>query len=183
MSSRDVPLQRKRSPQFHLVKANRHLKDRCLGLLSLSSPAQPCLRSPASRSFLNPLMRFAPQSLTCGMGNEGRHGCHMGYFKASDLGCQAQIKGSPFLALPGSPRLSLGGLLLSGSVLARACLLQGTLPPAWAPLRGRDTSLHWIPANTATESARHVFPAICHSRCRDCNTSSLGGHPTPLRGL
>lgn len=60
----------------------------------------------------------------------------------------------PFLALPGSPRSSLGGLLLSGSVLARACLLQGTLPPAWAPLRGRDTSLHWIPANTATESAR-----------------------------
>lgn len=95
-------------------------------------------------------------------------------------GYQAQIKGSHFLALPGSP---LGGLLLSGSVVARECLLQGTLPPGWALLRGRDTSLHWIPANTATESARHVFPAICHSRCRDCNTSSLGGHPTPLWGL
>ena len=77
----------------------------------------------------------------------------------------------------------LGGVVLSGNVAAFECLLQGTLHRGWALLRGRDTSLHWIPMNTTTESARHVFPAICHSRCRDCNTSSLGGHPTPLWGL
>lgn len=135
----------------------------------------------ASRSFFNPLMRFVPQSFIWRMGNDPRH-CPS--YKVPQgicpQGTKDKSKYRHLQVLHGSP---LGGLLLCSSVVAWECLLQGTLHPSWALHRGHDTSLHWIPMNTATESARHVFPTICHSRCRDCNTSSLGGHPTPLWGL
>lgn len=137
--------------------------------------AQSCLRSPSFKVFLQSFDEICAPSIY-GMGNDWKalrvSICLQGTKHRSSVG----------ISRPCTDHL-LGGLLLSGSVVVCECLLQGTLHPSWALLCGRDTSLCWIPMNTTTESARHVFPAICHSRCRDCNTSSLGGHPTPLWGL
>ena len=177
--------------QFILIKVSSYLKvgddQGFLALMSVFTSWRTCVEPSrvwgalASRSSFNPSMRFVPPSI-CGMSGKWPEALHIteGTSRYVPSGCQAQIKCKHLQVLN---RSSLGW----GSALWQCgrleCLLQGTLHRGWALLRGRDTSLHWIPMNTTTESARHVFPAICHSRCRDCNTSSLGGHPTPLWGL
>lgn len=183
MSDKDFPFWMKRT-QLTFIKANCYLKDGgdqdfwpWSVLMSWRTCGEPShvWGALASRSFFSRSMRFVPPSIY-GMGND---------WKALPVSIclqSAKHRSSVGISRPCTDHL-LGGLLLSGSVVVCECLLQGTLHPSWALLCGRDTSLCWIPMNTTTESARHVFPAICHSRCRDCNTSSLGGHPTPLWGL